>query len=799
MRRTVSGQSLLERDRVEPSGPAVRGGMVSMPRAAARWIAPLVLALLPLVFFWPITVGGRVVYWGTPLLQFYPWRSLAVAALRAGELPLWNPWSDFGAPLAANLQTAVFSPLNVIYLVLPVETAMGWTIVIHVALAGVFMFWCGRTLGLSTWGACIAAVAFMFSGFLISRAGFLSMVAAGPWFPAIVAATHLALHAETSGRGHLRAVLLLAACTGLMLVAGHIQLAFYALIAAGGYTLTTTWQLTRDRQKLGSARRARWLLVGRIPLLATLGVALGCGLAAIQLLPTAELTGYSARSDGPGYDYAMNYSLYPFQIAQVIVPDLLGSPVTGDYRGPGNYWEGTSYLGALTLLLALIGARFGRNPARGFLLALTLVAWLFALGRFTPVYPWVFDHVPGFGLFQAPARFLFWWTFAGALLAGMGIDVLIQRGNDPGLRRWKTLPMAAAGGIGAGAVAALLVVGPAGVAGSSLVALAKAALLLIAGSGLLLFAPKLGTRWPVAAAVLVVADLFSFGAGLNPTTSPDLYRHAIPIAEPPGGQLAPRIYVRNDDFERRFGATFGFKSFGSSSADDLLPLRSTLYPNLGATAGTADAFNYDPLKLERSRRLRLIADTVPDPTPYWQLMGVGTVFDAEGSAHAVERPLLPPAFFASTTVAAGSRDEAERLVRTVDVTRTAVVEAPTVALSALGTSPATAGQSRVEATTFRQGMIATIETAGETAGLLVVTESWYPGWVARLDGVVAPVSPADLAFRAIVVPPGSHHIEFSYEPASVLIGLWISGSSVVVMAAGGAWLLMRNSRQAADA
>ena len=80
----------------------------------SRFTFYAVLVLLPLVLFAPIVFGGRVLYWGVPLMQFYPWQHLAVETWRAGSVPLWNPLAGAGAPLAANLQTAAFYPLNLV-------------------------------------------------------------------------------------------------------------------------------------------------------------------------------------------------------------------------------------------------------------------------------------------------------------------------------------------------------------------------------------------------------------------------------------------------------------------------------------------------------------------------------------------------------------------------------------------------------------------------------------------------------------------------------------------------------------
>jgi hypothetical protein len=143
----------------------------------------LVLIIAPLILFAPLVIG-RVWYWGVPLLQFYPWQNLAAETYHAGQLPLWNSLVGSGAPLAANLQTGAFYLLNFLYLLLPTEYAMGYTAILHVILAGLFMYAYLRAMRLSMLAALIGALAFEMNGFLIARAGFFSVTATVPWLAA---------------------------------------------------------------------------------------------------------------------------------------------------------------------------------------------------------------------------------------------------------------------------------------------------------------------------------------------------------------------------------------------------------------------------------------------------------------------------------------------------------------------------------------------------------------------------------------------------------------------------------------
>lgn len=770
------------------------------------------LVALSVLFFWRITLAGEVVYWGTPLLQFYPWRQLAAAQYHAGHLPLWNPYSDFGAPLAANFQTAAFSPLNLFYLVVPVEQAMGFTIVLHVAIAGMAMYGCAAALGLTSWGAALAALAYMFSGYLISRAGFLSIVATVPWLPALVAGAELTLRSRARGKAAIPPALGLALATGLLLVAGHIQLAFYSLLVVAGYTLVRAVQFIRTQGKEPALSGAKGLRAEgeerlrpqgvRLLLPVAGAVALGIGLAGVQLAPSAELALHSARQAGPGYDLAMNYSLWPGQLVQLLAPDFFGNPAAGNYRGPGNYWEGISYIGVAPLLLALFAARHGRHPARSFLLGLTLVALVFALGRFTPVFPWVFTHVPGFGLFQAPARFLLWSTFAGALLAGIGLDTVLARPDLPALRRWAAVALAGSGGLGIGLAAALAGMGRETVAAASLGSAGRAAALLLATAIVLRAArDPARTWWPAALCGLLVIDLFSFGITLNPTTQRTFYTAPWPpdVARLRTEAGLDRRYTSEKDFDDRFGRVLRFKDFGSSQWEDLMPLRSTLLPNLGQAAGLHEVFNYDPLKLERSRLLRELVDTSSDPGPLLSAMGVRWIIGRDGTPRPAPEQPLPRAYRVdgAGVVAAAGRTEALAILREggIDPRRRVVLEgAPTVSTPG---GPAPAPRPAVITAYGAQEVVVT--TSGEAPGALVLADSFYPGWRATVDGQPAAVYAANVAFRGVLVPPGDHTVVFQYDPASVRLGLAASFLSLLCVLGLGGWAVLRHRAAGAGA
>jgi uncharacterized membrane protein YfhO len=74
-----------------------------------------------------------------------------------------------------------------------------------------------------------------------------------------------------------------------------------------------------------------------------------------------------------------------------------------------------------------------------------------------------------------------------------------------------------------------------------------------------------------------------------------------------------------------------------------------------------------------------------------------------------------------------------------------------------------------------------ITATTDQRGYLVLTDSWYPGWCALVDGQLAPIDRVDVLFRAVLIEPGSHTIVFEYRPDSFLIGAIISAASLIIL------------------
>lgn len=770
-----------------------------------RWLEGawpfLVVGGAPAILFFPFLIGQRILYWGTPLLQFYPWRSLGLELLRSGHLPLWNPYLGNGAPLLANYQSALLYPPNWLALLLPLDLASSWLAAFHLALAGVGIVLLARAVGISTLGQAVAGLAFGLSQYLVARVGFFSINATVAWLPWLVWAVEQQLLAA-GWRRALACAWRLALISALLLLAGHAQTAWYALLLAGlwaAWRLLTTGGLHWVRRAgLGSGLAA--------------ALALGAALAALQLLPTAELLGQSPRAAAADYEFVMTYSYSPWRLLTLLAPDLLGNPAHGEFVGYGNYWEDADYVGVLPLVLALfllgplavraawhtlrrVSAGAGAAEARrGLPLFLGLVgalALVWGLGRNTPVFPFLYAHVPTFNLFQAPTRVMVWLVFALALLAGLGVD----RWRVPAGRAlyWTRLGSMGAATLILGGLAAARFF-PADTALSAIVrqlalALASAGTLLLCVGALALLKPGLPPRvWGGAVVALVAVDLLVAGYGLNPGADPATYRQPAAttaiLAEALDGH---RLWYPPDDEDQvKYRNLLSFKTFGPPAT--ALALRAAQVPNVGVLDRLPSANNYEPLV--SARYAALVELVAAQRTPnLLRLMDVAVIASttpvaegrliaavAEGGMAFYQLPEPPSRVWvvpAARTVPDQAAAQAALAAPDFDPAAVVILEAGPGAPPALGDS-LTPSINAV-----------TIPVALDQAGWVVLADTYYPGWTVTVDGQPAALLPANVALRAVAVPAGAHTVVFDYYPRSVALGGLISGAALAAWVALG--------------
>jgi len=377
---------------------------------------PLVLAAM----HWP-ALAGRAIYFHNDLWQwFLPLHEFLRRELWAGNRLPWCPLIGLGYPLAAEPQTGLWYPLNLLLAIpLPIGLLMAWLLWLHYAVAGLGVFALARLLRVPPLEALLAALIFTTTGFMVAHLHHVPIITAAAWFPwawfGLLAYRRRGpggTGQTTAGRrGRRRLLALVAWCSAAQLLAGQPQVWLLTFVS-GFVMLFLAEVLLRDTLL---ALPHEWRRRDWVSLLAASG--LGLGVAGITLLPAASLYALSERSR-PDLDFITSYAL-----SRDSLKTLLGVRLSR-----GDYWEFEVFAGLSTLVLAALAVVRGRARAMLYLLcALVLFALFMGLAQVNPLYRLAL-HVPVLSGMRCAGRWVLIVSVCLALLAAYGLQVLSRPG-----------------------------------------------------------------------------------------------------------------------------------------------------------------------------------------------------------------------------------------------------------------------------------------------------------------------------------------------------------------------------------
>ena len=778
--------------------------------------------LLAVVMFPRAAAGTAAFFHYDTWMQNLTFRAWWFAQLKAGHFATWCPGMFAGYPLFAETQTGpLYPPVFALFLALPATLAFSWCVLLHFAFAGLGTFLLARRLGVGLAGAALAGVAFEVSGVLVTHVVHLNLLIGAAWLPWI------AWLAWRSFDGRPAAALGLAIGVACLLLGAHPYATLMGLGLAGLVLAL----------RAGANGRA-W--AGGAALLAV-AVALGVGLAAVQVLPTRELLPATTRGEAVDWAFLTFGSWEPWRLPTLVAPDLFGTPVDGSFRaGPdwSHYAETCAYVGAGTLALAAAAVVLAPRAA-AFPAIITALSFLLMLGKFTPVYR-VLAWLPLLQSTRLPARFAIPFTLGLALLAGVGLDAL-GRERDAARRR-------RALAIGGGVLVALAlwawlaggeVRNPGDLADGGQLWAARLAVIrenaagvdrrlaLVVVASLAALVPFLRSgRPPRMAAVAPVAvlalDLLTQGSSFNPLLDPAAITEAPPVvAALPATEPRARVFRQGVDemWDRVEGAprtdlfTPAWKGREKSYASGAwtLPPNSQLLYGVDSGEGFTSLLPLDWLDwMGLSRQPG--ATPRPDLTEAQaDLLAIDAVISTGSgiAGEGWEARSLPGGVWVSLNEDPMPRARLatswetlprERLLETVrdpgyDPRRAVLVERPPPGLSpGRAAGPVDVPLVLREAGPDRRE----IDVPEASGGLVVLAERFDPDWRAHGPaGEELAVFRADGLFLAVVAPAEGGTVTLEHVPGSLRVGAVISG--LAVLAAIGLFVAGRHRRMSLPA
>ena len=665
-------------------------------------------------------------------MYFYPAAAFAHEELGQGRLPLWNPYQMAGQPtLGLHVPAVLYPPNLLLHWLFPPRVAMPAHAVLHVFLAG-FLIWLfvGR-LGLGAAARLVAAVSFMLCNTLLVGLYMPPFLSTPVWLPAMLWSVH-----GLASEGRLRWALALGGSLGLAFLGGHAQGFVYAVQFSALYGLFALVFV--------ASRGGRLRVVG----LACVAGVLAFALAAPQLLPALELARDSVRGlEGLSYPQAAFTSLRRSMVWQGWL---------GAFAPKQGLQSAVQPVLLLPLAMCGVFSRRLRPHWVFFSLLFALVAELI-IGSWSPLFRYYYE-LPLGDLFRAPHRMAFVYSLCGAVLAGIGTQVLVER-----LQRSR-LPVSVPLALG---------------------------VLLVAGVGIDRYArtdfpfphPVVGE--PFAGAPPALLEFLRWRPGLERTFL-ERIRFFDPQALRKAGSIQRAFFAVDyepnmpGDYARFLGLTEEPLWHG---AMDVVPpvLGSAVEPRRLDVMSVRHYAVAEPAWATTAQRLRTVAggeahdlggvsvferrSAVPR---LYAVRDVRSVPDLEAALQALDEPGFDPR---SQAVVIGS-DEAVG-----SVPRPASAQRPDIVVLE-GYAP-----QRVEAR---------VDCAVRC--LVVLTDLHYPGWKLRVDGGERPIERANGIFRGAWLEPGEHRLVYAYEPESFRAGALLSSVAVLGVAGAMAYSGLRSRR-----
>ena len=700
---------------------------------------------------------------------YYPMMRYGFARLREGDLPLWDTYQSCGTPLLASAHFGFLYPLYAPFLLISPEMAINVDIVVHLTIGSVGMYLLCRHLGMQRSPSFIAGIVYAYHGSMMVKISFADLLAAVSWIPFVFLLVDRVIRVPSWRRCALLAIVI-----GLSLLGGHLQAIYFEVLALVPFVVCrSAWGV-----RTGGAAT-----VIRAPALLAVAGGLGITLALVRLLPSQEFVSHGWRFPGSlGIEAASVMAVSPESyVRNLISPE------------PGRGLAREVYVGILPLALALVGVlRWRPRSASMPIAAAGIGAVVYAFGPRTILYRAIF-HLPAGNWFRGPDRALIVFGFAIAVLCGAGIDAVLSDGIGavgPDHRRRLTMLVVPAAAVALIAVLNLSLAQHAAAALATVYGVAGIAMLcVIAVSDA---RPVGRTAAIVALGALVLFDLGHAQPheGVLPSRLGPYFTRLEPIfAEIRRRQGFARTYIWAT-FERADPLYFlsdiakAGLNHGIWMATDYEPLGGrrleTYMDAFGPTTPIIGPFGYRPFSLSDENLplvelmgIRFFLVTTGREAPFVarapRLTARWNLILADQGVSLYEDPGAMARCFIVSRIEV-EHDEASLLARLKreDLRNVALVEEMPDA-DLVRTTPDGSHDARAEVIRYTPDRVV-IDADSRDGGFLVLTDQYYPGWRASVDGKPAPIYRTDYLFRGLRLPPGRHRVAFAYRPRNFCYG-----------------------------
>lgn len=694
--------------------------------------------------------------------QIYPWRHFAMGVFKSGQIPLWNPYSFSGTPHLANYQSAVLNPLNLGFFIFPFIAWWSILILLQPLLVGIFTYFFVKSLNRSEFAASLSSISFMFCGFITSWMEYGTLGYAILYLP-------LALYSIEKYFDHkkYRYLILLAITFPLSFFSGHFQISLYFLIFVVSYVFFKFIQ-KRDFKSIC------YLLFF---------IFFGLMLCAPQLFPSFELYSQSFRST-----IIQKIEVIPWNyLPTLFAPDFFGNPVTRNMLF-GHYAEWNMYFGLAPLFLALYSFFKWKNP---YVLFFTLTGVIFLLLAFdSPVQNiLVALKIPVLST-SALARIIVLFSFSGAILAGFGFDYLIGDIKEKHYKKIFVFFFIFAlifASFWAAVFFKIYLSSDQALITKSNLRLPSIIFVLftILITTLTFLRKKKNAVFFITLLILAIIafDLYRFSSKWNPFSPRNfVYPETGVVKEYHNINGGDRIFANFGGEGTVYNGLLGVEGYDAIYIRRYGQFISSLHSGK-LTDAYRSVVEY-PLAGENTLLganllgIRYFIHKVSDGQEVWEFpfwkydpKTLKLKFDDKRYQILENANAFPRAFLVNSAII---ENDPQKILNTMfdrktNLRNTAVVEENPVS-NKFGT-----GSAKIKS--YEPNYV-DIETLSNAPSFLVLTDSYYPGWNAYVDGTKTKIFRTDFTFRGVEVPAGENTVEFKYEPKSFTYGIYLA---IIVM------------------
>jgi hypothetical protein len=750
------------------------------------WYYAAAILVFVVVLFNKFIFSNAMLYGSDTLQAGILFREYMVDYYKAhGSVPMWNPYIFCGMPFVDAFHGDIFYPPTfILKMLLPLQRALGWGLILHIYSAGLFTYMCARGFGLSKVASAFAGVSYMFAGYLVSLVapGHDGKIFVTTLFP-------LAFHFLNRGTATLRLkwFLLLGLTIALIILTPHPQMAYFTLWGLGSFFVYRMVFMFRD--KIGTAK------IALTAALFVLAVVIGLFGSAIQFYPGYKYvqefsprsgTGAEGRS---GYEWATSWSMHLEELVGQFVPLFSGVSIN-DPKAQGGYWgrnafkDNTEYTGFFPILIGIVGIALWRRRETWFFAGMAAFALVYALGATTPLFYIFYVILPNVSKMRAPSMIMFLFSFSFAMLAALGIDALIRLRNEAKARITQKLHKALMITSSALTVLALLFTA----AGKPLLSVYTSifysgietrsiqmmegnvptvvmSLWLIAllcwAATYLIRGYVTGTAGRLALFALIfisLTDLWRVDFRFIETVDYDRYFPHSPILEKLKAEKEP---VRVMDLTRQ---TYSSKDyFALNGVEQLVGYHGNQLKTFDEFVG---GLTYSRLIANKRINLRpfLLTGTkyiiLDRGTQFPEEFGLTKVYDNEVTVYETPGSMRRASIYHTSQLASNTVSDLDQLYdESFPYQKVLLISEVPEYQPVVPDSGAQESVEIVEHEIARQHYKVNMASAG----LLFVSENYFPGWKVKVDGVERKILKADHTFRAVSLDKGSHDVEIYWD------------------------------------